>query len=244
MKSVRSIKSCDVMWKPFFAIMLLVCVLASVARADLPANQPTTSPSTKFEKEIVAYEATDKTAPPPRGAILFIGSSTIRLWKSLATDYPEYDVINRGFGGSEIADSVYYADRIVIPYQPRLIVLNAGSNDISAGKSPEQVFADFKAFVGKVRAALPNVRIAYLAIQPAPVRWKQADKQREVNRLVREFTQSGDNMDYIEVWDQLLGADGTPDPKLYLADGLHGNDAAYKIRAAVVRPHLIGPKKQ
>ena len=86
-----------------------------------------------------------------------------------AQDYPDYKVINRGFGGSQIADSVYYADRIIIPYKPRLIVLQAGTNDINAGKSPEQVLADFKAFVEKVRAKLPDTRIAFLSINPAPV---------------------------------------------------------------------------
>src|SRR6266699_3181798 len=102
----------------------------------------------KWEKEISAYEQMARANPPPKGAVLFTGSSTIRLWKTLAQDFPKHRVINRGFGGSQIVDSVNYAERIVIPYQPRQIILYAGGNDINAGKTPEQVFADFKSFVG------------------------------------------------------------------------------------------------
>src|SRR6266404_3697295 len=93
----------------------------------------------KWEKEIAAYEQMDRTNPPPKGSALFIGSSTVRLWKSLAQDFPDHQVINRGFGGSEIVDATHFADRIVFPYKPRIIFLRSGGNDIHGGKSPEQV---------------------------------------------------------------------------------------------------------
>lgn len=216
----------------------LGCATSKVATATTAPSASEVSSSAKWENDIRAFEAADRLNPPSKGAILFIGSSTIRMWESLATDYPEYQTINRGFGGSELADSVHFTDRIVIPYAPRLIVLNAGTNDINNGKSPEQVAADFKAFVSKVRKSLPKTRIAYLAIQPAPSRWDQALKQKEANRLIKALIVSGKNLDYIEVWDQYLGADGAPDPAYYLPDRLHGNAAGYKIRADVVRPHL------
>jgi lysophospholipase L1-like esterase len=192
----------------------------------------------RFEKEILAYEEADKKALPPRGAILFIGSSSVKRWTTLAQDFPEHKVINRGFGGSEVADSVYYADRIVIPYAPKLIVLNAGTNDIAAGKTPEQVLADVKAFVEKVRAKLPEVRIAYLGNHPSPLRWAQRDKQQKANQLIKEYIAAGKNLDFIELWDQFLGSDGTPREDLFVSDRLHNNAEGYKIRAAVVRPHL------
>ncbi|HEX3997726.1 MAG TPA: SGNH/GDSL hydrolase family protein [Pirellulales bacterium] len=204
-----------------------------------PAGKPAKSPSLRWEREIRAFEAADKKSPPPQGAVLFIGSSSIRMWKTLAQDFPDYKVINRGFGGSELADSVYYADRIVIPYKPRLIVLFAGTNDINAGKSPQTVFDDFKAFVARVRGALPDTRIAYLSISPAPSRWSQADKQKEANRLIRDYIATEKkNLDYIDLWDQFLGPDGKPREDLFLLDRLHNNAAGYKIRAAAVRPHL------
>jgi lysophospholipase L1-like esterase len=208
--------------------------------ADKSADKSTSkSPSQRWERDIAAFEAADKRSPPPKGAVLFIGSSSIRMWKTLATDFPDQKTINRGFGGSELADSVYYVDRIVIPYKPRLIVLFAGTNDINAGKSPETVFADFKAFVAKVRDGLPNTRIAYLSISPAPSRWSQAAKQKEANRLIRDYIASEkNNLDYIDLWDQFLGPDGKPREDLFLLDRLHNNAAGYKIRAAAVRPYL------
>jgi lysophospholipase L1-like esterase len=196
------------------------------------------SPSQKWEKEIQAFEAADKKQPPPEGAILFVGASGIRMWKTLAEDFPDQKVINRGFGGSEMADSAYFADRIVIPYKPRLIVVQAGGNDINNGKSPEQVLADFRAFVEKVRAKLPDVRIAYLSMNPSPSRWAQREKQQKGNQLVKDYIAAGKNLDYIDFWGAMLGPDGQPREDLFIQDRLHNNAAGYKIRADIVRPHL------
>jgi lysophospholipase L1-like esterase len=221
---------------PLALILSLVFALPHFARAQAPA-----APAVKaapFEKEIAAYEAADKTNPPPKNAILFIGASSTRLWKTLAEDFPGYPVINRGFGGSQIADSVRYADRIVIPYRPRLIVLQAGGNDINAGKSPERVLADFQAFVDKVRKDLPDTRIAFTSLSPAPIRWSQAEKQKRANALVKAYVESGKNLDYIEIWDQFLAPDGAPREDLFVKDRLHNNPAGYKIRAEAVRSHL------
>src|SRR5436190_8670970 len=130
----------------------------------------------KWEVEILALEANDRTNPPPKAPVVFVGSSSIRLWKTLAQDFPKHHVLNRGFGGSEISDSVQYADRIVIPYRPRLVVMYAGGNDIHNGKTPETVFHDFQAFVAKVHAAAPSARIAYISIAPNPARWSEVEK--------------------------------------------------------------------
>ncbi len=192
----------------------------------------------RWQKAIAAFEAADQANPPPQGAILFIGSSTIVRWKTLARDFPEQPVINRGFGGSQIADSVFYADRIVIPCRPRLIVLRAGGNDIHAGKTPEQVAADFRSFVERVRAELPDVRIAYMTINASPSRWANVERERKANELIKADIEAGKNLDYIDTWDATLGADGKPREDLFVADRLHFNDEGYKILAAIVRKHL------
>jgi lysophospholipase L1-like esterase len=208
-------------------------------QAVAPAVKPAPSSSSeRWEKDIHAFVEMDKSTPPPKGAVLFIGASSTRRWTTLAQDFPEYPVINRGFGGSQIADSTYYADQIVIPYRPRLIVFQAGGNDINAGKKAERVLEDFKAFVAKVRAEVPEVRIAFTGINPSPRRWEQAEEQQKTNRLVREYVRAGKNLDFIELWDQFLGPDGKPREDLFVEDRLHNNAAGYKIRAAVVRPHL------
>lgn len=192
-----------------------------------------------WEDQIRAYEEADKINPPPQNAIVFVGASGIRKWHSLQQDFPDYTVLNRGFGGSQMVDSVHYADRIVIPYHPKLIVVQAGGNDLASGKSPQQVLADFKAFVQKVRAALPKTRIAFLSVNPSPERWALAARQQETNRLVKEYINIGSGLDYINFWDAMVGPDGKPRADLF-CDRLHNNAVGYKIRAAVVRSHL-GP---
>jgi len=196
------------------------------------------SPSEKWEKDIQVFEAADKVNPPPDGGVLFVGSSTIRMWKTLKEDFPEHKVINRGFGGSQIADAVFFADRIVIPYKPKMILFYAGGNDINAGKSPETVFEDFKAFVVKVREKLPDVRTAFMSSGPSIARWAQADKQRKLNQLIKEYIGTSSNMDFIDAFDVFLGADGKPRPELFVNDKLHNNAEGYKIRAELVRPYL------
>ena len=217
----------------FRTLLFLGIAFALPAGAqDAPATLP------RWEKEIRAFEAAAKTNPPPANAILFIGSSSVRMWQSLAQDFPEHKVINRGFGGSQIADSVEFADRIVVPLQPRLVVLYAGGNDINAGKSPERVFADFQAFVAKIRAGLPNAKLAYLSSAPNPARWAQIDKVRTLNTLIREFIAKDGALMFIDVHARMLGPDGQPLPDIYLKDRLHMNEKGYAIWKEVVGPYL------
>jgi lysophospholipase L1-like esterase len=199
------------------------------------------APFVKWEKDIAAFEARDKTNPPPQKAILFAGSSSMRLWKTLPEDLPGYTIINRGFGGSQIFENTHFASRIAIPYKPRLIVLHAGSNDIAAGRTPEQVLADFKAYVQTIRAALPETRIAFVSINPTPRRWEQVEKQKRANALIKDYVASGKNLDYIDIFNPLLEPDGKPREDLHIADRLHPNHAGYKLRAELIRPHLGEP---
>jgi lysophospholipase L1-like esterase len=188
----------------------------------------------RWDKDIADFEAQDRTNPPPKGAILFIGSSSIRLWKTLAEDLPEHKVINRGFGGSQIADSVYFVDRMVLPYQPKRIVMYAGGNDINGGKTPEQVASDFKAFVARVHAKLPETKIAYISIAPNPARWAQVERVKGANGLIREFTTADKRLQFIDVFPHMLGKDGMPLPDIFVDDRLHMNEKGYAIWKKVV----------
>jgi len=212
-------------------LCLLIGSTPQLIAAERPANP-------QWEREIKVFEAADRLHPPPHDAIVFVGSSTIRMWKTLAEDFPEYNVLNRGFGGCQIADCADYANRIVIPYRPRLIVLRAGVNDIAAGKTPEQVRDDFQAFVNKVRAKLPKVRIAYLEMNATPARWANVEREKKANRLIHDCVAKGDNLDYIDAFDATIGADGKPRAELFAGDRLHFNAEGYKILAAGVRSHL------
>ncbi len=192
----------------------------------------------KWEKDMAAFERADKSNPPPQQAVLFIGSSGIRLWKTLAQDFPEHRVINRGFGGSHIADAAHFAGRIIIPCAPRLIVLRSGGNDIHAGKSPEQVCADFKAFVSTVRAKLPDVKIVFVGQNPTPARWKNRDREQAANTLIRDYIKQTPRLVYVENWGKVLGADGLPRTELFVADQLHFSAAGYEILTDLIRPTL------
>jgi lysophospholipase L1-like esterase len=227
--------------KHSIVLVILGMLLSSTAATFAPRRASAAEPpaaSAKYEKEIAAFEAIDRKSPPPTGAVLFVGDSGIRKWTSLADDFPDQQVINRGFGGSTMADAVYYADRIVIPYKPRLIVVREGGNDLTTGTTPEQLLIQFQAFVTKVRAALPGVRIAFFSLNPNPARWSHADTRKRANAMMREYVSKEKNLDFIEVWDQFLGPDGKPRDELFIKDRLHNNAEGYKLYAQAVRPHL------
>ena len=194
--------------------------------------------SSRWEKSIARFEAADKKQMPRTDGILFIGSSSIRMWKTLERDFPGEPIINRGFGGSQIADSVHFAGRIVHPYKPRQIVLYAGDNDVAAGKSPETVLADFQQFVKTVHAKLPKARVSFIAIKPSLSRWKLSGKMAMANSLVRNTCSKDKRLDYIDIWQPMLGDNGKPRPDLFLGDGLHLNAKGYALWTSIVKPHL------
>lgn len=192
----------------------------------------------RWEKDIAAFEAADKSASPPEGAVLFVGASHIRMWKTLAQDFPDCKIINRGFGGCKLSDVVHFANRIVIPYKPRLVVIRAGGNDVNAGATPEQVLANFKLLVEKVQAKLPQTRIAFLSFSPSPARWAQFDKQKKADSLIKDHIAMSKTLSYINVWDVMLDAAGQPKLELYAADKQHNSDAGYKAWIPLIQPFL------
>ncbi|GAC1654020.1 MAG: hypothetical protein NVS4B3_17610 [Gemmatimonadaceae bacterium] len=168
--------------------------------------------------------------------MLFVGSSSIRLWPALEADFPRVHILQRGFGGSELADIVHYAPRIVLPYQPRLIVLYAGDNDLAAGKPPAVVFRDYQAFVALVRQALPYARIAFIAIKPSGARWGLIEQIRATNALVSSYTASDPRLLYVDVFTPMLGPDGVPREELFAADRLHMNARGYALWRDLLLP--------
>ena len=191
----------------------------------------------RWDKEIAEIEARESAAAAPAGGILFTGSSSIRLWKTLAADYPEHPVINRGFGGSQISDLIGYFDRVVLPGSPRKIIVYSGTNDMNAGETAEQVLADWAMFCGKVEQALPGARIALISAAPNPARWAQRETQERFNALAAAFC-ARHGYEFIDVWTPMLGEDGTPSRDLYVDDKLHMNDAGYVLWRGIVAPYL------
>jgi hypothetical protein len=191
-----------------------------------------------WEREISAYERMDATNPPPKGGIEFIGSSTIARWKTLAADFAGQPVYNRGFGGSEVVDSTHFASRIVFPYAPAKIFFRAGGNDLWAGKSAAQVFADYQEFTAVIHSNLPATEIYFISWNATPARWKQHDQEIALNAAVAAFVRDKPYLKYIEAYDIALDAQGRPRPELFVADGLHFNAAGYRLLADRVRPYV------
>ncbi len=217
----------------WFRLAILSAIVLSAAQIIAAEKDPA-----RWEKDILAFEAADKTNPPPKKAVLIIGSSSARLWKSAPQDFPDHKIINRGFGGSEISDSVYFFDRIVKPYKPKQILFYAGSNDINAGKTPEQVFIDFTNFVAKVQKAMPKTRVAFIAIAPNPLRWSKVEQFKSANQLIEDYCKKMPKLTFLNVFPEMLGADGKPLPDIFLKDNLHMNAKGYAIWTPIVREYL------
>ncbi len=201
-----------------FPSFFSLCILTAVtlfspfqrAAAEDAKSPPAAAPADKFakwEKEVAAMEAADRPAPPPKGGVLFIGSSTIRMWKSLAQDYPEHRVINRGFGGSQIVDATHFAPRLVFPHEPCVIFLRSGGNDINAGKSPEQVCADYKDFVAAIHTKLPHTEIICIGPAPTIARIKEIEKGNVLNGLIKEYAVKNPLLKFVDCANMPVGSD-------------------------------------
>ena len=200
-------------------------------------DQATAQAQAPFAKEINAFKSLDSAAFPASEQILLIGSSSFTYWRDVATYFPGYKIINRGFGGSELRDSTWYADRIIVPYAPRKILIYAGDNDLNAGRTPQQLRADFVAFVERVRHDLPKAKIAYISNKPSPSRAQLLPVQRAANTLIAaEAKRLG--VDYIDIFTPMLDASGQPDESLFIEDRLHMNRAGYVIWQRVIAPYL------
>lgn len=215
-------------------IAAMFSVMASVLLAAPPAPA-------RWEDDIRAFEEQDQKSAPAPGGVLFVGSSSIRLWK-LDEAFPKLGAINRGFGGSEVADSLEYAERIILPYRPRVMVFYAGDNDIANGKSAAEVSDAFRALFEKIHTALPETRVLFLAIKPSRSRWELIEVQREANRLIAAYADEQEGLEFVDVGTPLLGEDGLPREELFESDELHLNAAGYEVWNGIVGPLLDDPR--
>ena len=219
-------------------LTLFLAAASITIGAQQPALQPPQDPN-RWEPAIQKFEEQDTLTPPAKGGIVFIGASSIVRW-NLAESFPDLkDAINRGFGGSEMADSAKYAARVVVPYAPRTVVLYPGENDIARGTTPQTVGAGFVKFYQTVHSALPKTRIIAIGLKPTPARWQLNDKFLEANTLIRRYCQSHPNCDYLDVSRDMLGADRKPRPELFIADGQHMTPEGYKIWSRLIHPLLV-----
>jgi lysophospholipase L1-like esterase len=230
------------------ALLLLFALAPGLVACKEPAPRPTSAPfawsrevdpsSAEFEHEIRAFELEDAKAPRRRGEILFVGSSSIRLWRSLSADFAPHPVKNRGFGGARIRNIIDFGRRMVLPYEPSRIVFFAGSNDINAGARAQSVLSDFQLFVRGVHEVLPQTRIAFVSITTSPARFAEVGTVREANRLVREYVATEPRLSFIDVFPAMLDAAGRPRAELYVEDRLHLNRQGYALWIPLIEPFL------
>jgi lysophospholipase L1-like esterase len=216
-------------------------IIALFVAAVLPALAVETPPENRFEKQVRLYEEADRANPPPRGAILLAGDSQFFRWKTYQEDLPGYTIVNRGVDSFQTSDLIQFAERLILPHQPRLIVLHIGGNDIHNGKSPERVLADFQALVARIHAVLPRVPVIFSSITPGPGRWDEAAQRQAANRIIRDYIATQPDLKFINLWDAMLTPDGQPREDLWVEDRVHPNHAGYLIRAGLTRPLLGAP---
>lgn len=191
-----------------------------------------------WDAEINSLTEIDVKQTPPKNPILFVGSSSMRFWRNLRQSFPTLNVINRGFGGSRLEDVNHYFDRIVAPYNPKIIVLYAGENDVNEGIAPETVLESYRKFWTLMRAKFPKIKFIYVALKPSPARWAIADKYKQTNNLIKNEIAKDKRAVFVDVWTPMLGANGQPLPDIFVADNLHMNEKGYEIWRSVLAKYL------
>lgn len=215
--------------------LLIVCLSTSLF-SHLGWAQSSDPDPLRFKGAIQAFINWDKKNTPPKNANLFVGSSSIRLWPT-AQAFPKSTVINRGFGGAELSDVIYFYEQIIKPYKPNKIFLYAGDNDIWSGKSPEQVFEDYKQLVNLIKQDLPDTEIIYISIKGSPSRWKKWPSMQATNKLIHDYNQLRNKLGYIDLAQHLIDEKGQF-RDAFMQDGLHLNALGYKLWSSALMHYV------
>jgi lysophospholipase L1-like esterase len=219
------------------AVLYTAAICATSAAAHGVQTTPAIGES-RWEDALAAFAAADLKKSPAPGGVLFVGSSSIRLWDNLETEFQDARVIKRGFGGSRLTDCVKLLDRLVIKYRPRTVMLYAGDNDLAEGSTPEDVLNRVKAFTDGVHSRLPETQVTFISIKPSPARRALVSKAHAANKLVQEYAALHPKVDYIDVFTPMLAEDGSPRRDLFRKDALHLNEAGYALWRSIIRPFV------
>ncbi len=216
----------------------LSLLFTAVALAETPKTAAPIPGPEKWEKNIAAFEAADKTTPPPANGIEFVGSSTMVKWKTLKEDFAGLPVFNRGFGGCQSSDVLFYLDRVVLAYKPKTIVFYAGDNDLGLGKKAEDVIETWKKIMARLTAELPETKIIYLSLRPSIKRLALFGEQQKANSGIKASIEGKANVQFVDLTPALVDKEGKPNGALLVQDNLHLNADGYKVLTAIVKPLL------
>jgi lysophospholipase L1-like esterase len=217
----------------YIQFLLTFSVVCSALQAQDPA---------RFKKEVDDIVALNQSVNK-ENLILFTGSSSIRMWKDLATSFPNHNVVNAGFGGSEMSDLLYFTDKLIIPFRPVQVFVYEGDNDLNAGRSPEQIIASAEQILTMIRKALPKTEVVFISPKPSLARWKLKEKYEAYNKQLKQWTSGKKNVRYADVWTPMLNSDGVVLDDIFIEDGLHLNAKGYGIWTDALRKYLKKPGK-
>jgi lysophospholipase L1-like esterase len=220
--------------------LALLTLLGCRGAPPLPEVPPGEDP-TRWAADIQAFEGQDRAAPSPPGVVVFVGSSSIRLWSTLREDMAPVPVLNRGFGGSKLYDSIYYAEQLVAVHEPSLVVVFSGTNDLAGddAKSAAEVRALFRQLVARLRGFDGDLPICTIAITPTLAREEHIETVREANRLIQMDCAADPLLEFIDPTGDLVDEAGRPDPRWFREDRLHLNAQGYAVWTRHVRPVVL-----
>lgn len=214
------------------AFWFLICIYFSVDMSTgIFAQDPL-----RFSEAIEEMNATSLKSP--ENLIIFTGSSSIRMWKDVAERYAGYNIVNRGFGGSQMSDLLYFLDDIVIKSNPCQVFIYEGDNDISAGKSKEQIIADAEKVIAKIWAANPDTEIVLISPKPSVARWNLKEQYLALNKSLASRARSEAKLKFVDVWTPVLDENGIVRSDIFLEDNLHMNAKGYEVWEETIRPYL------
>jgi lysophospholipase L1-like esterase len=194
-----------------------------------------------FYSDIQQFRKLDSVQPPPSNAILFVGSSSFTRWTDVKDYFPGYTIVNRGFGGSTLADVLRYEEDVIFKYNPKQIVIYCGENDVASSDTitANTVFNRFTNLFSDIRAVYPNVPVVFVSLKPSPSRWQLREKAKATNQMIEQYLGRQKNTQFIDVWKPMLGKDGKPRPELFVEDNLHMNAQGYAIWQKLIQPTLL-----
>ena len=212
-----------------FSLLIIFC------SAEIKAQDRTPE---IWEGTIQNFENQDKANPPKKGSVLFTGSSSIAMWQDVQNYFPEHIIINRGFGGSEFSDLLHYADRVIYNYEPSKIFIYEGDNDLAAGETVESILKEAKKLREEIKSRLPGTTVIFISPKPSLSRWELKEKYEDLNKGLREYSQTTPQTQFADVWTAMLNDNGEVLEHVFLEDGLHMNSEGYQIWQSVLRPYL------
>lgn len=214
-----------------FAVLFIIPTMLAIH--DAPGSEH------RFESDIRKFEEQDQLQEPAGDLVLFTGSSSIRRWATLEEDFADYHVRNRGFGGSQFRDLLHFFDRLILPSQPKVIVIYSGSHDLHRGnRSPEELLEMVQRFEAKVREELPETAVFYISLKPSIAKWDDIGLDQEANRLIQEYAEEAPGLEFIDIWSPMVKESSPPPERYFLADRNHVSRQGYLLWAEIIRPYL------